>query len=66
MTLTEWIDRQPELTRGEVYDRLAKESGVSAQTVGNIDRGMRLNTYNRAKALSDATGGKVTIRELCE
>jgi len=66
MTLTEWIDRQPELTRGEVYDRLAKESGVSAQTVGNIDRGMRLNTYNRAKALSDAIGGKVTIRELCE
>jgi hypothetical protein len=66
MKLKEWIDRQPGDTRTEVYARLAEESGVSLQTISSVDRGMLLKSYPRAKAISEATGGAVTVEELCE
>lgn len=68
MKLTEWIDARvtENQNRTLIYQWLADATGVSAQTISNVDRGMRLKTYARAKAISDATGGIVTVKELCE
>lgn len=70
MKLADWITLRVVATTGgtrsAVYVELSKESGVSTQTIANVDRGMRLKTYDRAKALSDATDGAVTVAELCE
>jgi transcriptional regulator with XRE-family HTH domain len=66
MKLNEWIDSRLKTTRHAAYAELAEKSGISVQTIANIDRGMRLNTYSRAKAISDATKGAVTVEELCE
>jgi hypothetical protein len=69
MRLNEWIDERlakTKTSRWDVCQELAEKSGVTAQTIANIDRGMRLNTYRRAKALSDATRGAVSVAELCE
>jgi hypothetical protein len=41
-------------------------STVSTVTIENAAGGMRLSLYDKAKAISDATGGDVTITELCE
>ena len=45
---------------------LANDSGVSYVTVRNATRGMLIKHYDVAKALSKATGGVVSIPELCE
>ncbi len=39
---------------------------VSAFTIENTARGMRLKQYSKAKAISVATEGKVSVEELCE
>lgn len=73
MTLTEWIDQQldehgsrKDFCRGLSEKLEAAGVPISWQTLTNIDRGMRLTSYARAKALSDLTGGDVTVAELCE
>lgn len=74
MTLTEWIDKRVAkfaCTRHSLYqnmvDNLAKAgTPISLNTIANVDRGMKLNTYDKAKALSDLTGGAVSVAELCE
>lgn len=45
---------------------LAEKSGVSLLTLQNVERGGRIVRYDKAKQVSKATGGKVTIRDLCE
>lgn len=45
---------------------LAERSGVSYNTIKSVRRGMKLSKYSVAKQISDATGGKVTVKELCE
>ncbi len=52
--------------RGEAYAYLAEATGISDETIANVDRGMRLKTYDRAKAIEAATKGLVTVQELCE
>jgi DNA-binding transcriptional regulator YdaS (Cro superfamily) len=66
--LSEWIDKKVSATRSRtsVRQELATISGVSFVTVTHVDSGMRLKSYEKAKALSDATGGKVSTEELCE
>jgi len=50
-----------------MVDNLAKAgTPISLNTIANVDRGMKLNTYDKAKALSDLTGGAVSVAELCE
>ena len=62
MTLHDWVENQG---RGEL-SRLARETGLAYTTVFGAAQGRRLKSYARAKLLSDATGGAVTIAELCE
>ena len=45
---------------------LAEKAGVSYTTIKSARRGMKLKTYTVAKSISDATGGKVTVKDLCE
>jgi hypothetical protein len=45
---------------------LSRDSGLSYITIFRASRGRPLKTYAAAKALSDATGGRVSVRELCE
>ena len=64
MRLKEYLDSKP---RGELA-RLQERSGVTYGTIWNLANkpGEVLKTYDTAKRLSDATGGAVTIAELCE
>lgn len=64
MTLAEYLEAKGE--RGEMA-RLARESKLDYSTVWKIaKRDHRLTEYPKAKALSDATGGLVSVEELCE
>lgn len=65
MTLAEYLKAQPR-QRG-LLKRLAQESGLDYSTVWNIARrGHRLDSYRKAKRLSAATGGAVTIADICD
>jgi hypothetical protein len=72
MKLGEWLDKfGPEKSRWAVCKELSaylETTGtpITAQTIANVARGYRLQSYDRAKALSDATKGEVTVAELCE
>lgn len=45
--------------------RLARESGIAWSTVHAACHGRPVHNYRVARALSDATGGAVTLEELC-
>lgn len=65
MTLAEYLETRPR-KRGELR-RLAQESGLDYSTVWRIARrGDRLDSYSKAKRLSAATGGAVSIADLCD
>lgn len=71
MTFTEWVTSMVEnhpkrfRNRPAVYRYVAGVSDVSIQTIYATDRGQKLRLHHKAKALSDATQGAVTIEELC-
>ena len=54
------------MTKTQFLTELSQRCGVSLLTLQNLERGSRLVNYTKAKAVSDATGGQVTIKELCE
>jgi hypothetical protein len=62
MRLSEWIHKHG---RGAMA-ALSRDSGLSYITVFRASRGRSIKTYATAKALSDATGGDVSVQELCE
>jgi hypothetical protein len=62
MLLQEWIERQG---RGAIT-RLARLSGLNYTTVYYPAYGAPVKTYDAAKRISAATGGAVSIQELCE
>lgn len=76
MTFTEWVDAEIAAarcaTRVQVYRMLGATMRtlgvvvVSEATLGSVDRGAKLRSYTRAKAIEAATGGEVTAQELCE
>jgi hypothetical protein len=47
-------------------DDFAAKAKTSGVTIRNVSRGMRINKYDVAKRISVATGGKVTVPEICE
>lgn len=61
MTLREFFEQYDATTRS-----LAEAAGVSRATVHNARRGMRISKYETARRISAATGGQVTVAELCE
>lgn len=50
----------------ETVARVAASSGVSEVTLRNVLRGMLISKYDVARRVSDATGGAVSVKELCE
>jgi hypothetical protein len=62
MTLAEFMAGKPHGTLAE----LARAARMSYTAVHRALNGKPLKMYEKAKALSDATGGAVTVKELCE
>lgn len=62
MTLDEFLKKKGSPTARD----LAEKSGVSYTTIKSVRKGMKVKLYAIAKAISDATGGKVSVEALCE
>lgn len=62
MKLGEYCDKYGEGTLKTV----AKDSGITILTLRNASKGMIIKLYPVARAISKATGWRVTIPELCE
>ena len=62
MRLREYCERYGEGTLKTV----AKDSGITVLTLRNVCNGMRIKLYPVARAISKATGWRVTIPDLCE
>lgn len=48
-----------------VLKRIERETGVGYTTLHRLKRGDRLDSYALAEKVSEATGGEVSIAELC-
>lgn len=70
MKFPEYVKQQVKVrkhaNKTEFLKEFAKECGVAFVTLSVLERGSTLVRYDKAKKLSEATGNKVTIRELCE
>lgn len=66
MRLRDFVsDENGELKRGEIA-RLVRAADLSYPTVHAVARGKDyLRSYERARRLSDATNGVVTVTDLC-
>lgn len=62
MRFSDWLKAQP---RGTLKS-IERGTGVGYTTLQKARRGRPLFRYDVAKAISDWTGGEVTIKELCE
>jgi len=62
MRLADWIEREG---RGAI-SRLVRETGCAASTFHTHINGKPIAEYQTAKRISEATGGEVSIEELCE
>lgn len=62
MKLGEYLDALPHGTA----TRLSRDTDISYTTIAKARRGMSIQSYPIAKAISDWTGGVVTIKDLCE
>lgn len=69
MKLQVWVNKEAEknnIYKTNVLRDLAKKSGVSFLTLQIVERGGKMSNYEKAKKVSEATQGKVTIKDLCE
>lgn len=70
MNLHDWIDKQisegKARTRHEAIEGLRAKTGdlVSISLLSQIDRGMKLKTVDRAKAIEKATDGEILVGDL--
>jgi len=62
MRFPDWVRTQPTGT----LSRLMRETGLGWTTLQRLMRGEVLVEYLKAKLLSEAIGGAVTIADLCE
>ena len=60
MNLKTYFQKNPDVT----IEDFAKRAGVSGVTVRNVLNGLSLAAYHKAKGISDATKGLVSIDEL--
>ena len=56
-----WAAAQPD----GVYTRIHRETGIAGSTLHRIKNGDMVPSYALARRLSLATGGKVTVEQLC-
>lgn len=61
MTFSEWLTTQP---RGALM-RVEREVACSHTTLWRIQGGKPVTSYKLARKISDATGGAVSVDELC-
>ena len=70
MKLAIWVQKEMKRTGAEfkttVLKALAEKSKVNILTVQLVERGGQLKNYEKAQQVSKATGGKVSVKELCE
>lgn len=76
MTLAKYIEvelkrRRKASENGSVHKtailkELSEKCSVSLLTLQNVERGGKIRLYQKAKAISDATGGVVKVEDLCE
>ena len=65
MSLLDWVESQGGRGRG-VVARLVRRSGISSTTVSKVLKGGRVRDLKVARALSRATGHRVTVRDLMQ
>jgi hypothetical protein len=74
MTLDEWVKAEQAAAvehKGEkpsvltVLTRLADAAGVSVMTIRPVAKGSTMGLFDKALAVSRATGWKVSVPELC-
>lgn len=61
MNFASWYKKQPKGT----YKRLHFDLGVASATVYKLRKGGTIDSYSLASLISEATGGEVSIDELC-
>lgn len=61
MDFRTWAEAQPHGT----LKRIERETGVAYTTLHRLKRGDRLDSYALAERVSRATGGEVSIDDLC-
>lgn len=72
MKLAVWVakemikDKKNPQSKTAVLKKLSADSGVSLLTLQGVERGGKLVLFPKAKAISEATGGKVTPLELVQ
>lgn len=74
MTFKDWVDKKAlamctnktAVLTAMSEALLAAGTPISLHTLSTLERGSKLRNYPRAKALSEATNGQVSIAELCE
>lgn len=69
MTLSEYVElevKRTKMNKTAVLKALAEESKVSLLTLQGVERGATMRLYDKAQSVSKATGGKVSVQELCE
>ena len=69
MKLSEYVAKEVKrlgTNKTTILKGLAKKSGVSLLTLQGAERGATMRMYDKAKAVSDATDGKVKVADLCE
>lgn len=72
MKLDEWVDNEISKATGRppsrriVLESLSRETGINLQTLSACERGARFTNYEKALSIQRATGGKVTVVDLCD
>jgi DNA-binding transcriptional regulator YdaS (Cro superfamily) len=67
MKFEDWVeDQRGEESRTRFLRTMADRTGVSLQTLQFVAKGGRVSLYSKASTISEATGGLVTVPELCE
>lgn len=61
MRFEKWIKKQP---RGTLK-AIERSAGISYTTLLKLRRGERMDSYGLATRISEATGGDVTVEDLC-
>ena len=61
MNFASWYKKQPKGT----YKRLHFDLGVASATVYKLRKGGTIDSYALASLISEATGGEVSVQELC-
>lgn len=61
MDFPSWAEKQPH----GALTQLARETGCAYVTLHRLKRGGRIDSYSLAERISRATGGEVSIDDLC-